>query len=384
MATHLISFGHHPNADKGAIYKNRNEATEVRRLKPYLEKWAKKSKHNFKYYTRDMFADRNIHQHKHFDSITELHMDAPQGNGGHVIIYKGFKPDNIDKRLRDVIKKHFGIVGYLQNSNGFSYRNNLYNINQAAKHGINYRLVEMFFLSNEQDYNHYIRNLDSIAKDIIEAITGETLSGKVNTSKPSKKPVQPSKPSSSKSIEQLANEVIAGKHGTGEARKKALGSNYQAVQNLVNKKLGAKPTSKPTKSIDQLAREVIDGKHGTGEARKKALGNQYNAVQKRVNEILGAKSKPKGKSIDTLAKEVIDGKYGTGEARKRALGSQYQAVQKRVNQILGAGSSNRKSIDTIAREVIDGKWGNDPERSRKLRSAGYDAKAVQRRVNQLL
>src|SRR5699024_4261203 len=52
----------------------------------------------------------------------------------------------------------------------------------------------------------------------------------------------------------------------------------------------------PSKTIAQLANEVIAGKHGTGEARKKALGSQYNAVQKRVNEILGAKSsKPTNK-----------------------------------------------------------------------------------------
>lgn len=40
------------------------------------------------------------------------------------------------------------------------------------------------------------------------------------------------------------------------------------------------------KSIDELAQEVINGKHGSGEARKKSLGDQYEAVQKRVNELL--------------------------------------------------------------------------------------------------
>lgn len=44
----------------------------------------------------------------------------------------------------------------------------------------------------------------------------------------------------------------------------------------------------------------------------------------------------------------------------------------------------RKDIDTVAREVIAGQWGNDPERARKLRAAGYDANAVQARVNQML
>lgn len=48
----------------------------------------------------------------------------------------------------------------------------------------------------------------------------------------------------------------------------------------------AKEEPAPTKSIDELAREVIQGKHGNGEARKKSLGDLYPAVQKRVNELL--------------------------------------------------------------------------------------------------
>lgn len=42
----------------------------------------------------------------------------------------------------------------------------------------------------------------------------------------------------------------------------------------------------PSKSIDELAKEVIEGKHGNGDARKKSLGDLYEAVQKRVNELL--------------------------------------------------------------------------------------------------
>lgn len=43
-----------------------------------------------------------------------------------------------------------------------------------------------------------------------------------------------------------------------------------------------------------------------------------------------------------------------------------------------------KSIDEIAKEVIDGKWGNGDERVKRLREAGYDPEAVQKRVNELL
>src|SRR5699024_4226456 len=99
----------------------------------------------------------------------------------------------------------------------------------------------------------------------------------------------PSKPNNpaNKTIEQLADEVIAGKHGTGEARKKALGSNYQAVQNLVNKKLGGnKSKPKPKKTINQMAQEIIAGKQGAGHAnRRNSPGtsqSEYSAVRAEV------------------------------------------------------------------------------------------------------
>lgn len=44
----------------------------------------------------------------------------------------------------------------------------------------------------------------------------------------------------------------------------------------------------------------------------------------------------------------------------------------------------RKSVEAIAKEVIAGKWGNGSDRTRRLTEAGYDAKAVQKKVNELL
>ena len=96
------------------------------------------------------------------------------------------------------------------------------------------------------------------------------------------------------------------------------------------------------KTIDEIAKEVIAGKWGSGDTRKKKLqaaGYDYNAVQKRVNELLA----PKKKSIDVIAQEVIDGKWGTGDARKKRLidaGYDYNLVQARVNEIL---SSKKKT-----------------------------------------
>lgn len=64
------------------------------------------------------------------------------------------------------------------------------------------------------------------------------------------------------------------------------------------------PTPAPTKSVDELAKEVIDGKWGNNPERKKALteaGYDYDAVQKRVNEMLKG-SKP----ADPEIKWIVD------------------------------------------------------------------------------
>lgn len=101
------------------------------------------------------------------------------------------------------------------------------------------------------------------------------------------------------------------------------------------------PKAEERKTIDELAQEVIAGKWGNGSERRNRLesaGYDYNAVQNRVNEILGSQPSAPKKSIDELAREVIRGDWGNGAARRRALesaGYDYDAVQKRVNEILG-------------------------------------------------
>ena len=149
------------------------------------------------------------------------------------------------------------------------------------------------------------------------------------------------------------------------------------------------------KSTDELAREVIAGKYGTGAARKQALGSRYNEVQARVNEILSGKaptpapSAPARKTNEQIADEVLAGKWGNGSDRKARItnaGYDYNAIQAIVNKKCGASAPKptTKSIDEIAREVIAGKWGNGQDRKTRLTNAGYNAAQVQARVNQLL
>lgn len=92
------------------------------------------------------------------------------------------------------------------------------------------------------------------------------------------------------------------------------------------------------------------------------------------------------KSIDEIAQEVIQGLWGNGSDRKDRLtsaGYNASAVQNKVNEILKPNTS-LKPIDEIAREVIRGNWGNGSERKERLAAAGYDYKVVQAKVNELL
>ncbi len=94
---------------------------------------------------------------------------------------------------------------------------------------------------------------------------------------------------SKKSVDELAKEVIAGKYGNGDARKAALGARYSEVQARVNEMLSsnnkpaANPTPQPSVDILTLVKKTIRGDFGNGDARKKALGSNYSEVQKQVN-----------------------------------------------------------------------------------------------------
>ena len=94
------------------------------------------------------------------------------------------------------------------------------------------------------------------------------------------------------------------------------------------------------------------------------------------------------KSNEEIADEVIKGLWGNGQERKDRLTSAgYDAftIQKIVNEKLsGNTSSNKRSNEEIADEVIIGLWGNGQERKDRLTSAGYDAAAIHKIVNEKL
>lgn len=133
--------------------------------------------------------------------------------------------------------------------------------------------------------------------------------------------------------------VIEGNYGNA-VKRRTLAVNGRYIRGYGVPKYDAEPKEEPkaTKSITQVAREVLNGKWGNGSDRKKKLvaaGYDYNAVQKEVNRLFN--SSKTTKSNEAVAKEVIQGKWGSGAARKQKLtdaGYDYATIQALVNKML--------------------------------------------------
>ena len=82
----------------------------------------------------------------------------------------------------------------------------------------------------------------------------------------------------------------SGKNCPSQIRDKKNGISWNTFINLVRGEQSYTPPIKIDNSyndeINKLAKDVIRGKYGVGETRRKMLGSKYNIVQKRVNELL--------------------------------------------------------------------------------------------------
>lgn len=87
----------------------------------------------------------------------------------------------------------------------------------------------------------------------------------------------------------------------------------------------------PAGSTLDLLVATMKGAYGNGDARKAALGSRYNEVQNMIDHIYSA-------SVDTLVTEVYAGKYGNGDTRKVALGNRYNEVQNKIDGSSGGGA----------------------------------------------
>lgn len=211
-------------------------------------------------------------------AFVSIHHNAYTGKWGNatgVEVYTDRKPTAKDKELANAIYNR--LVKYTGLRGRGVKKANFYVINQNTIPAV---LVEGGFMDGRNDYKVITSESgqEAYAKAVAEGLVEFlNLKKKASTSTPSK------------TVDEIAKEVIAGKWGNGQDRKDRLtkaGYDYTAIQNRVNSLLGKTETKK---SIDEIAREVIAGKWGNGSDRKKRLkaaGYDYKAVQKRVNELL--------------------------------------------------------------------------------------------------
>lgn len=98
--------------------------------------------------------------------VLELHMDSAGAGakGGHVIIKSGLSADAYDNALAKFISSFMP-----GRSEIISYRSNLANVNRAYKKGVNYRLLECCFISDDGDRNKFIDQMADLADGILEA-----------------------------------------------------------------------------------------------------------------------------------------------------------------------------------------------------------------------
>ena len=78
-------------------------------------------------------------------------------------------------------------------------------------------------------------------------------------------------------------------------------------------------------------------------------------------------------NLDAIAKGLI-----------KSAGIKVVTSNTTKQQEIAEKKESKKSIDVIAKEVVEGKWGNGITRKNKLKAAGYNYNAVQKRINELL
>ena len=233
------------------------------------------------------------------DFYLSIHHNAgvKGGAGGGIvaIVYKEVSGTTVDwqKKLYDSLISHTGLKG---NRSVPLQKQNLHEVRETKMPAV---LLECGFMDSSTDVPIILTDkyADQVATACVEVLVSKGgLSKKTATTSPSKPSSSTSQKtpvnSTKKSVEEIAKEVIAGKWGNGNDRVKRLseaGYNYAEVQTAVNNLVKKPSNTVSSKSVNEIAKEVIAGKWGNGFTRRRKLtaaGYNYSEVQKAVNALL--------------------------------------------------------------------------------------------------
>ncbi len=315
MAKHLIIAGHGKQKNNtfdpgatGLITKGEHRYVSDD-LFPAMKKFLPKN-HNVVFFDKYKVSNYgnllSLAKQYNADQVTEIHYDAASASasGGHVIIHNRYSPDKTDLALRDAIDKMVGVRYSHKGHKGISGRDNLYNVNQARRGNLTYRLIELGFGTNKDDAKILTNDVEAYAKELVKAITGTSndkkpskQSGGTSTVKPSKPTVKPTTTNNASK----SNLTVDGKWGksTTRALQKALNTPVDGIiskqpRNSVSQSLYGGTVqfgSGSSNVIVALQRKVgasADGKLGpaTVRALQKYLGTVVDGVLSRPSLVV--------------------------------------------------------------------------------------------------
>lgn len=185
----VLVAGHGYN-DPGAVGNGTNERDFIRKnIIDNVAKYLRSAGHTVTLYDKkqDMYQDTaygyNRGDTKNYglywvknklkpDAVIEFHLDAAgaSASGGHVI-KNAYSADNIDKGIQKALEDTVGTI------RGITTRNDLLNVNVAYNQNINYRLVELGFITSKKDMDYIKKNLQSFTKSIASGISGKPIGG---------------------------------------------------------------------------------------------------------------------------------------------------------------------------------------------------------------
>lgn len=185
----VLVAGHGYN-DPGAVGNGTNERDFIRKnIIDNVAKYLRSAGHTVTLYDKkqDMYQDTaygyNRGDTKKYglywvknklkpDAVIEFHLDSAgaSASGGHVI-KNAYAADSIDKGIQKSLEDTVGTI------RGITTRNDLLNVNVAYNQNINYRLVELGFITSKKDMDYIKKNLQAFTKRIAEGIHGKPIGG---------------------------------------------------------------------------------------------------------------------------------------------------------------------------------------------------------------
>lgn len=187
---HYYLIGGHGNGDPGACAHGYQEWDLARQFNALLGKYLKQLGQKVTIYngtgnvntTKDMFQQTAKNKGLWVFTpdnriIVENHLNSIKGDvhGTETLIGFGLSADQYDKSMNKALANFF-------TNRGIKKRPDLLNINVAKLRGLNYRLNELCFISNKNDVQKLVKNMDKIAREMAETLTGK----KINQPAPAK------------------------------------------------------------------------------------------------------------------------------------------------------------------------------------------------------